>query len=35
MKQYGGKGEGWQLGALKKAEKRSVGIFRREKEQNK
>lgn len=32
MKQYGGKGEGWQLGELKKAEKMNVGIFKREKE---
>lgn len=32
MKQYGGKGKGWQLGALQKAEKMCVGILRREKE---
>lgn len=35
MKHYGGKGEGWQLGAPKKAEKRNVSISRREKEQKK
>lgn len=29
MKHYGGKGEGWQLGAPKKAEKRNVSISRK------